>query len=240
MKECIDRIDITNYPKIKESIEKYELVILHNKKAEEILEKRSQKLPIKPLPFFKYNPHIIQNKIFENVEKVKVEDIILENVICESCDEPTNIVYSNNSYSEKLIDINPFICPWCISNGTAKKQLDLCFQDIFCVEGISDINNVPYSKETLIEILQRTPWYKGHQQEYWLSHCNEPCAFIAYVGWEEIKNLLDDFVDLKKDCESLGLSLQELQKSLKNGGSCQGYLFQCLHCKKYRLYFDYA
>ncbi|MEH6978944.1 CbrC family protein [Bacillus pseudomycoides] len=39
------------------------------------------------------------------------------------------------------------------------------------------------------ELIHRTPGYGGWQQEYWLSHCNDFCAFIGYVEWEEIAHL---------------------------------------------------
>ncbi len=88
------------------------------------------------------------------------------------------------------------------------------------------------------ELVTRTPGYRGWQQELWLAHCNEPCAFIGYVGWDEIKDRLDEFVSLENDIAEYGFSIDELSRYLRNNGDCQGYLFQCLHCGKLRLCFD--
>ena len=86
------------------------------------------------------------------------------------------------------------------------------------------------------EVTKRTPGYCGWQQEVWLSHCDDLCAFVGYVGWNEIKDKLSEFADLQSDISDYDFNIDDLSKHLYNNGSLQGYLFQCLHCKKYRLY----
>lgn len=91
----------------------------------------------------------------------------------------------------------------------------------------------------LKELVERTPGYHGWQQEFWLAHCGDFCAFIGYVGWNDIKDRLDEFANLEEDCENFGIRNSDLAKCLQKGGDCQGYLFRCLHCGKLRLWGDF-
>jgi uncharacterized protein CbrC (UPF0167 family) len=94
-------------------------------------------------------------------------------------------------------------------------------------------------REYLEELAFRTPGYCGWQQEQWLSHCGDFCAFVGYVGWKEIQDISDDLKeDISRVCEEMGLSEEEFQRSLTNGSSLQGYLFQCTKCGKHRLAID--
>lgn len=189
------------------------------------------KIPNKSdLPHFKYHPDPIRTGAFR-FDKV---------VSCDCCQKETTTYYQSPFYS--IDDIEAF-CPQCIANGEAAKKYEGAFQDYLGLEGISPDPSVSnanvYTEEQLDEVLYRTPGYCGWQQEQWLSHCNDLCAFVRYVGWNEIKDKLDQFVDLEADCQEFGIPAEQLPQYLYNGGSCQGYLFQCLHCKKYRLYFDF-
>ena len=48
-----------------------------------------------------------------------------------------------------------------------------------------------------------------------------------------LQEVLDDpFLEIPQD-ES-----EEFLKNMENGGSLQGYLFECLHCKKHLLWID--
>ncbi len=62
-----------------------------------------------------------------------------------------------------------------------------------------------YPDEMLKELVERTPGYHGWQQEFWLAHCGDLCAFIGYVGWNDIKDRLDEFANLEEDCENFGI-----------------------------------
>ncbi|MGT5902937.1 CbrC family protein, partial [Escherichia coli] len=100
--------------------------------------------------------------------------------------------------------------------------------------------NEPVTDEMLKELVERTPGYHGWQQEFWLAHCGDFCVFIGYVGWNDIKDRLDEFANLEEDCENFGIRNSDLAKCLQKGGHCQGYLFRCLHCGKLRLWGDFS
>lgn len=170
------------------------------------------------LPSFKYHP-----------DPLKSEVILKEQTICPVCNQEREYVYVGPFYA---VDEIEGICPWCIADGSAAKKYDGSFQDIGTCEDVD-------KEEFLEELVYRTPGYCGWQQERWLSHCGDFCAFIGCVGWEEIKDIAAELKDdINKIIKKIGLFQVELEKALKKGGSLQGYLFKCLKCGKYRLIYD--
>ncbi|MCL2744767.1 MAG: CbrC family protein [Planctomycetaceae bacterium] len=169
-------------------------------------------------PKFRFHPDPIGSEV---IKKSDAE--------CPVCNQKTGYAYVGPFYAVEDVEN---ICPWCIANGEAAKKYDGSFQDDYCIE--SEI-----SKYELHELIHLTPGYQGWQQERWLVHCGSPCAFIGYVGWNGIKEQLDRFIDIENDCQQYnGLEVKELSEYLFDGGSCQGYLFECIHCNGYRLCID--
>lgn len=171
------------------------------------------------LPEFKYHP-----------DPIKTGSIIKKNITCPVCNQKREYAYVSHFYS---VDEVEDICPWCIKDGSAAEKYNGQFQDDASVESVSD-------KEKLKELVFRTPGYSGWQQEVWLAHCDDFCAFVGYVGWEAIKDIADE---LKPDIERIKadyrMTQEQFEKSLVNNGSHQGYLFQCLHCGKHRIHTDF-
>ncbi|MGY5959203.1 PF03691 family colicin E2 tolerance protein CbrC [Kosakonia sp. BK9b] len=190
----------------------------------------------RPLPVFKYHPQPLETGVF-------FDDKI---VTCACCQQSTGVYYTNPFYSREEID---YLCPWCIADGSAAQKFDGSFQDEASIDGVegefdyegefTGFKN-PWPEASLIELTERTPGYCGWQQEHWLAHCNDFCAFVGYVGWEEIADKLDQFVDLHADCHAIGIEYDKLAQYLRDGGDCQGYLFRCLHCGKLRLWADFS
>ena len=189
---------------------------------------------IRPLPLFKYHPKPLETGAFE-------QDKIVE---CDCCEQPTSVYYTGPFFS---VDDIEYLCPWCIADGSAAKKFAGSFQDKASIEGVGTTyydndgtaTTHSLSNDALEELLTRTPGYCGWQQEHWLTHCGELCAFVGYVGWDEIKDRLDEFAHLEDDCDSF-IRYEHQQECLKNGGYCQGYLFRCLHCSKLRLWGDFS
>lgn len=176
------------------------------------------------LPKFKYSPNAYSIDVFENVEG-----------ICSICQEERHIRYTGSFYS---IEEPDYICPWCIADGRAAEMYDGEFNDYCGIEGVSPNPKDPklkISKELLLEITKKTPSYISWQQERWMTHCNEPCAFIGYADTETIEPLMEE---LKDDIENNGYGADFIKSSLSKDGSLVGYLFQCLHCNQHRLHVD--
>jgi uncharacterized protein len=163
------------------------------------------------LPTFKYHPNAYQLDIFVNEEG-----------ICSVCNQKRTIKYNLVPY---CVEDPDYICPWCIADGSAAEKYQGQFNDNY---GIEDV-----PPEMLDEIVLKTPSYSSWQQEVWLSHCNEPCAFIGYVGAKEIEPYFDEILDDIQDYPE-----ELIKSSLSKDGALVGYLFECVQCAKRRLHVD--
>lgn len=166
------------------------------------------------LPEFKYNPNAYKLKIIRK-----------KNIVCECCGNKSEYCYDGPFYS---IDDIEKICPWCISNGSASKKFDGKFQDD---ESVDECENL----EAVEEVTKRTPGYSGWQQEVWLAHCDDLCAFTGFAKSKQIKEYIED---LKEDLENSGYGdIDELMEGIEEE-ALGAYLFECLHCGKHRIHID--
>lgn len=172
------------------------------------------------IPKFKYHPDPIKTGAFiQGTERA-----------CDCCNEKTTIWYESPFYT--TCDDIECICPNCISTGAAATKFDGEFQDEASVDDVSD-------SAKLDELIHRTPGYCGWQQEYWLAHCDDYCAFVGYVGWNDIVKMgIAEQIEKNYNKELNYFDIEDVKRCLCNGGSMQGYLFQCLHCGEYFLYAD--
>lgn len=176
------------------------------------------------LPNFKYSPNAYDLDVFEHKEG-----------ICDVCNKKRDLKYNSSFYS---IEEPEYICPWCIANGSAAEKYNGEFNDYCGIEGVSpDPNDAEPAipEKLLLEVTNKTPSYTSWQQEAWLTHCNEPCAFIGYADTKTIEPLLDE---LKEDIENNGYEADFIRKYLSKDGHLVGYLFQCVNCGKHRLHVD--
>lgn len=171
-----------------------------------------------PIPFFKYHPSPLNTGAFQ----------MGKDVICDCCKTKTNIFYTGPFFSIEYID---FLCPECIKNGQASKKFNGKFQDSHSCDKVTE-------RVKLEELCCRTPGYSGWQQEYWLAHCDDYCAFIGYVGWQEIIQLGIES-EIENDLANSDFNISDVKEYLTNNGSMQGYLFRCIHCGTYRLHIDF-
>ncbi len=171
------------------------------------------------LPVFRYHPDPLATGIFQRSD---------EGVTCDCCGRLTKIYYDGPFYSTGDEDC---FCPECIASGAAAEKFGGSFQDAFSIEdGVTDEGAVN-------ELIHRTPGYCGWQQEFWRAHCGEPCAFIGYVGAEELERL--GVMGEVLDDPRWGERDKEIIRMLVNGGGAQGYLFKCLHCGRHLLWYDF-
>ncbi len=168
------------------------------------------------LPHFKYSPNAFSLNIF-----------VEEEGICSACDEERTIRYNSSFYS---YEEQEYICPWCIENGNAALTLDGYFIDYESIENPKTIN-----EDLKSELCERTPSYNGWQQEVWLTHCNQPCAFIGYADTKTIEPFMEELQD---DINNIRYKKEFVLQNLSKDGRLVGYLFQCLICNKHRLHID--
>jgi uncharacterized protein len=176
------------------------------------------------LPKFKYSPNAFNLDLFEK-----------EDGICSVCNEERKIKYTSSFYS---VEEPEYICPWCIADGKASEKYNGEFNDYCGIEGVSPDPNDTEStilKELLLEITNKTPSYTSWQQEVWLTHCDEPCAFIGYADTKTIEPIIEELND---DIENNGYDPEFVREHLSKDGSLVGYLFQCVNCGQHRLHVD--
>ena len=130
-----------------------------------------------------------------------------EAMICPCCGKESTVYYATIPYSRENVEN---LCPVCISNGEAAKKYD--------------------------ELFHRTHGYLSWQGEYWLSCCNDYCAYLGSVGTKELNEMgiADEvFKEYNKRNE-----FDDIEEYLVKDGSVCGYLFRCLHCEKHHLWVD--
>jgi hypothetical protein len=181
--------------------------------AKEKIEKNKRK---KLLPKFKYHPDPVGTGAF----------IEGEAMICPCCGKGSTVYYATIPYSRENVEN---LCPVCISNGEAAKKFD--------AEFIQDAEwNFEPDEEKNDELFHRTPGYLSWQGEYWLSCCNDYCAYLGSVGTKELNEMgiADEvFKEYNKRNE-----FDDIEEYLVKDGSVCGYLFRCLHCGKHHLWVD--
>jgi uncharacterized protein CbrC (UPF0167 family) len=177
------------------------------------------------LPKFKYSPNAYKIDVFKEEEGE-----------CSICNQQRSLKYTSSFYS---VDEPAYICPWCIADGSAAREYEGEFNDAGGVERPLEYDSnkaVKASFDTqVIEIAERTPSYVSWQQEVWLSHCNEPCAFMDYADSKAIQPILHELED---DINNAGYDTTLITEHLSKQGSLVGYLFKCLHCGTHRLHID--
>ncbi|MDU0372823.1 CbrC family protein [Hymenobacter endophyticus] len=177
-----------------------------------------------PPPHFPFNPNAYKLGIIEQ-----------QDIVCECCQQPRAYNYTGPIFC--VADVEE-LCPWCIADGSAARKWDAEFQDLASVEG-HDPNPqgaapAALNPASVEEVLFHSPAYNSWQQGVWLTHCQDMCVFVGYVGGNDIRPLLDE---LRPDLEAWP-NEEFLLRNLSADGSLTGYLFQCRHCNLHRLHID--
>lgn len=163
--------------------------------------------------FFRYHPHPRKTGAFFEGE-----------VVCSCCGKLTPVFYERPFYSSEGLLC---FCPTCIANGEAAKKFDGCFTAPDCCDDIGD-------PEKLDEICYRTPGYNGIQQEHWIAHCGDYCAYLGEITYEDLTIELRKEFQETWDDRPQRWEIETICGSL--GMAYDGYLFRCLHCGKHLLY----
>ena len=179
-------------------------------------EEAARRERLKDLPQFRYYPDPVGTGAFEEGEEKT----------CPCCGKKSTVYYSTMPYCVENVEN---LCPLCISNGEAAKKYDATFvQD-------AEWNGEP-DKEKDEELFRRTPGYISWQGEYWLSCCDDYCAYLGTVGTRELKAM--DIADEVFEEYEARNEFEDVKEYLVKDGSLCGYLFRCLHCGKYHLWVD--
>lgn len=153
---------------------------------------------------------------------------------CRACERARGFIYVGPVYAlRELVDA---LCPWCIDSGSTAEVFDAEFTDV----GWGVPPGVPASVTD--DIAHRTPGFRAWQQEHWLYHCGDGCAFLGAVGRRELRDYPDAWEALRRESQSAGWADQEIADyldSLTKDGAPTAYLFRCLECGTHLAYSDF-
>ena len=164
----------------------------------------------KIMPKFKYHPNLYENDI-----------LTYEKGVCQCCKKEVD-TYIQSMYCIEDVDC---ICLECVKSGAAAEKFNGSF--------IQDAERKVSDDAKTEELFCRTPGYISWQGEYWLTCCDDYCAYLGDIGTKELEEMgIADEVFSEID------DADDIRPYLEKGGSPAGYLFKCLHCGKYRLGID--
>jgi uncharacterized protein len=176
-----------------------------------------------PLPSFRYHP-----------DPVGTGYIKASSTACVVCGRERGFIYTGPVYAVE--SHHDEICPWCIADGNAARQFDAHFTDSWNAP-----DGVPM---TVIEdITRRTPGFITWQDDHWLYHCGDGCAFLGVVGRKELAPYPDAIEMLLHENDHYGWSPKNSQayvSRLSATGQPAAYLFRCLHCGTHLAFSDSA
>ncbi len=179
--------------------------------------------PRRLFPMFRYHPFPVYTKAIKPWP-----------ITCPVCGQASEYSYAFVTYptdEEDDEEQEVQICPWCLHDGAAARQYPhISFNDPPVAPDVDEAARD--------ELAHRTPRYASFQEQEWLVHHGDYCAFVGYVGWREIAAFAGELTnDLARLRRRLGWRKPELE-SWVNGASVQGYLFRCTTCGVHQLTFD--
>lgn len=172
------------------------------------------------LPHFKYHP-----------DPIRTGAIVPQAITCDCCGGARAYRYDGPILDAmyNFLGDEPCLCPWCIASGAAAATYTVVFQ----------VPEPDYASDAVVaddladdELCRRTPGHKALQYPYWLNHCGDYCAFIDYVGWDDIRDVVPQILD---DIEALcgggamtDITLRAYRRDLtrRSNGAYRSYLFE--------------
>ena len=161
-------------------------------------------------------------------------------VNCVCCGERRDYTYTGPVYA--VADLDDQICPWCIASGAAHEKFGATFTDADALADGLNPPHTPIRTDAIDEVTKRTPGFNGWQQERWLVHCDEPCAFLGPAGRTEIASYSsgDLLESLRTDVAMTNDAFESYLARLDKDREPTAYVFQCLHCSRLLGYSDCA
>lgn len=127
------------------------------------------------------------------------------------------------------------LCPWCSASGLAQERFDATFSDGDSLSGVPS--------EVREGVTRRTPGFASWQQERWLAHHGDACAFLGPAGRKEIKALGSEelVASLRHDADFLSdEEFAGYYAGMDRDGQPTAYVFRCLHCDTLLGYSDFT
>jgi len=176
------------------------------------------------LPWFLYHP-----------DPVGTGSVVRRDTPCKVCGKARGYIYVGPVYGRE--DLDEAICPWCIADGSARKQFGVEFMDRQSIGG-GNWDTVPPA--VVDSIAWHTPGFAGWQQERWFTHCNDAALFLGPAGRAELESYGADLVrDILQESGVAEADQEFYLSSMdKDRGPVTAYVFRCRHCGRLGGYSD--
>jgi len=123
----------------------------------------------------------------------------------------------------------PELCPWCVADGRAHAELGVVFVAPAAVGGYGEWETV--DDDVVAEISQRTPCFRGWQQERWFTCCGDGAVFLGPAGWRDIQAHGEEAVRaIQRESGFEGEDWEGYFAEIERDGEVRAYLFRCRHC----------
>ena len=176
---------------------------------------------VEPMPVFRYHPN-----------PIATGSVVASSAACLACGQTRGFIYVGPVHAVE--EVGEGLCPWCISDGTAASKFSAEFTDA----AIDAPAGLPAS--VLDELCRRTPGYDSWQQDQWLYHCGDGCAFLGAVGRADLEAYPDALEMLRGDLPGWEEGdVEAYIDGLSATGSPTAYLFSCMHCGQHLAYSDF-
>jgi hypothetical protein len=172
------------------------------------------------LPSFRYHPDPISSGV-----------IVPRAAVCLCCEKARGYIYVGPANG--LEDLSERICPWCIKDGGASMKFDATFADDH------PLLQAKIHQEIIDEVIKRTPGYFSWQQDSWITHCKDACAFMGDASIDDLINATEQMK--ARYCDEYKCSRQQWSEVISGyqpGGSNAFYKFACLNCGEVLLGWD--
>jgi uncharacterized protein CbrC (UPF0167 family) len=175
------------------------------------------------LPAFRYHP-----------DPLASGSVVASDTRCRRCGESRGYIYTGPVYAEAVFE--DALCPWCIADGSAHRDLGATFVDR---EAFPPDVPAPVA----VEISERTPGYHAWQSEEWPACCNDATAFLAPAGITELRTRYRELEagvlsHIIYNMQISGWAATRLLESLDRDAGPTVYLFRCLRCGEYQFHVD--
>lgn len=171
------------------------------------------------LPTFRYHP-----------DPEETGSIVKRPVNCVCCRKRRDYTYIGPVYA--TADLDNQLCPWCLASGAAHEKFGATFTDEEALVDGLNRTRTQNRTDVIDEVSGRTPGFSGWQQERWLVHCGDACAFLGPAGRTEVASYssADLLESLRTDAEMTKDAFERYFSELDKEGGPTAYVFRCLHC----------
>jgi uncharacterized protein CbrC (UPF0167 family) len=181
------------------------------------------------LPTFRYHP-----------DPVQTGSIVERPVNCVCCGKRRDYTYIGPVYA--AADLDGHLCPWCVASGAVHEEFGATFTDEDALVDSLNRTRTRNRTDVINEVSGRTPGFSGWQQERWLVHCGDACAFLGPAGQTEVASYssADLLESLRTDAEMTNDAFERYLAELDKDRGPTAYVFRCLHCSRLLGYSDSA